>query len=524
MSIEAVVKRLTAVRARARCLSGYPYVYGVNGVDLQALLDAYREATGELEEQAERHHQETKEYEHIRNGLIEQRDAAWAETEKVEVERDAARAEVELLKAEMEGIQRVQHKCQAAEETIALLKEENAQLKQARAEVAGLKARCGTCNCDPETPHVFECKLGCDCGCHALWRRNEGLEQENDRMETEIATKTNHLDLADAEIYSLKLECTRLEKENARLKQAQSVDVEAMWDARRECGNLTDKLTRSQELLASTRAQSESHLQARLEAERTNELSQKAWLNAEKAHERVFKMTCAMADSRGALKDRFRRLAKRYLGLRAKLEAWKENSDGWQAECELLKGQRRVFSFCVECGPNLPIDEDGCCETCGSTAVGEHLYKLDDRAQAAEAKVAKLEGYLATEVAERNKLWLSRKDERARAAELQKRLDEGEEVAQWRLDRLDTFEKALRHTESIAMGTAFELGRALEFIRILSLHIHLTKSEKDFLASFASDAPTESASAVRARLGWPETSDEQQTENLEHNLDAPGAK
>lgn len=33
----------------------------------------------------------------------------------------------------------------------------------------------------------------------------------------------------------------------------------------------------------------------------------------------------------------------------------------------------RVQSFCVECGPNVRVDEDGCCVTCGCQAVGDAL-------------------------------------------------------------------------------------------------------------------------------------------------------
>ncbi len=30
-------------------------------------------------------------------------------------------------------------------------------------------------------------------------------------------------------------------------------------------------------------------------------------------------------------------------------------------------------TFCVECGPNVSIDEDGCCVSCGNCAVGAWL-------------------------------------------------------------------------------------------------------------------------------------------------------
>jgi hypothetical protein len=32
-----------------------------------------------------------------------------------------------------------------------------------------------------------------------------------------------------------------------------------------------------------------------------------------------------------------------------------------------------VWSLCVECGPNVRTDEDGCCAMCGGTAVGTWL-------------------------------------------------------------------------------------------------------------------------------------------------------
>lgn len=30
-----------------------------------------------------------------------------------------------------------------------------------------------------------------------------------------------------------------------------------------------------------------------------------------------------------------------------------------------------TYTFCVECGPEVKVDEDGCCEECGRDAVGE---------------------------------------------------------------------------------------------------------------------------------------------------------
>lgn len=33
-------------------------------------------------------------------------------------------------------------------------------------------------------------------------------------------------------------------------------------------------------------------------------------------------------------------------------------------------------TLCVECGPDVRIDEDGCCALCGGTAVGTWLDKI----------------------------------------------------------------------------------------------------------------------------------------------------
>lgn len=36
------------------------------------------------------------------------------------------------------------------------------------------------------------------------------------------------------------------------------------------------------------------------------------------------------------------------------------------------------FSLCVECGPNVKVDEDGCCAACGATATGHWLDSYRD--------------------------------------------------------------------------------------------------------------------------------------------------
>src|SRR5512146_2771943 len=35
-----------------------------------------------------------------------------------------------------------------------------------------------------------------------------------------------------------------------------------------------------------------------------------------------------------------------------------------------------LWSFCPECGPNVKVDEDGCCASCGNGAVGPEVIKL----------------------------------------------------------------------------------------------------------------------------------------------------
>lgn len=34
------------------------------------------------------------------------------------------------------------------------------------------------------------------------------------------------------------------------------------------------------------------------------------------------------------------------------------------------------MTFCVQCGPNVAIDEDGCCATCGADASGPAVNHL----------------------------------------------------------------------------------------------------------------------------------------------------
>lgn len=36
----------------------------------------------------------------------------------------------------------------------------------------------------------------------------------------------------------------------------------------------------------------------------------------------------------------------------------------------------RPRTLCVECGPDVPVDEDECCQLCGRDAMGDWLAKL----------------------------------------------------------------------------------------------------------------------------------------------------
>lgn len=40
---------------------------------------------------------------------------------------------------------------------------------------------------------------------------------------------------------------------------------------------------------------------------------------------------------------------------------------------ELREARRKPTTLCVDCGPNVAVDEDECCALCGNGAVGEWL-------------------------------------------------------------------------------------------------------------------------------------------------------
>ena len=51
----------------------------------------------------------------------------------------------------------------------------------------------------------------------------------------------------------------------------------------------------------------------------------------------------------------------------------------WEAVMHALRVQKPsepAASFCPQCGFNVECDEDGCCATCGATAMGEAVKAL----------------------------------------------------------------------------------------------------------------------------------------------------
>ena len=42
----------------------------------------------------------------------------------------------------------------------------------------------------------------------------------------------------------------------------------------------------------------------------------------------------------------------------------------------LPNGDYKMETFCPECGFDVPVDEDGCCVSCGATATGKAVDML----------------------------------------------------------------------------------------------------------------------------------------------------
>jgi len=50
-----------------------------------------------------------------------------------------------------------------------------------------------------------------------------------------------------------------------------------------------------------------------------------------------------------------------------------------------------ICTFCPECGPNVHVDEDGCCRCCGALAMGDGVRSLDAYTRILEKEIHKLE-------------------------------------------------------------------------------------------------------------------------------------
>lgn len=152
-----------------------------------------------------------------------------------------------------------------------------------------------------ETPWNWRQVITAD--LRALLDAYRALHRTSDIWQNSYTETLLERDAARAEVDALKAE-------NARAWEENSQSIQDLAEADLD-------LARASELLASCRAQSEGHLQARLEAERWMAAHDRVRANAEKTADKYALMVNAAADSRGALKSRFRRLARRYLGLLA---------------------------------------------------------------------------------------------------------------------------------------------------------------------------------------------------------------
>ena len=60
----------------------------------------------------------------------------------------------------------------------------------------------------------------------------------------------------------------------------------------------------------------------------------------------------------------------------ATINKLKHRADAAEADRDRLKATvGEGWSLCVECGPNVCVDEDGCCASCGGSAIGSWLDK-----------------------------------------------------------------------------------------------------------------------------------------------------
>lgn len=82
-----------------------------------------------------------------------------------------------------------------------------------------------------------------------------------------------------------------------------------------------------------------------------------------------------------------------YLAAHARRAAHITPKDAAELVAEVERLQARTkhpwYSLCVECGPNVSVDEDGCCAACGATAMGAWLnkHRAEQKAPRGEAPV-----------------------------------------------------------------------------------------------------------------------------------------
>lgn len=49
-----------------------------------------------------------------------------------------------------------------------------------------------------------------------------------------------------------------------------------------------------------------------------------------------------------------------------------------------------MHSLCLECGPNISVDEEGCCSSCGAQAFGPWLERIADALREKDAEIERL--------------------------------------------------------------------------------------------------------------------------------------
>ena len=63
-----------------------------------------------------------------------------------------------------------------------------------------------------------------------------------------------------------------------------------------------------------------------------------------------------------------------------------------------MAGGIPIHTLCPACGPSMEVDEDGCCENCGATAMGdgvEQVYRMMEELKSLLSRIATLEAEAA---------------------------------------------------------------------------------------------------------------------------------